>query len=134
MTARTGRVPMIHRRRPWTPDARKPIPDTDRYQTVIRLKRACNGCGVLLGDATDEECLNPIQLADVRGECPFCNGQARGEQAGGQQPGYWIEVHPTGWPHHRIPTSEPVTPGYRSQWVPWRGPGPVPPSPYPESP
>jgi len=41
-------------------------------------------------------------------------------------PGYWVEVHPSGWPHRRIPTSEPVTPGYRSQWIPWGGPGPVP--------
>jgi hypothetical protein len=41
--------------------------------------------------------------------------------------GYWIEVHPSGWPHRRIPTSEPVTPGWRAQWVRWDGPGPVPP-------
>ena len=44
-------------------------------------------------------------------------------------PGYWVEVHPSGWPHRRIPTSEPVTPEYRAQWISWGGPGPVPPMP-----
>ena len=39
------------------------------------------------------------------------------------EPGYWIEVDPSGWPHKRIP----VTPGWRLQWVPWKGDGPVPP-------
>lgn len=43
--------------------------------------------------------------------------------------GYWIEVHPSGWPHRRIPTPEPVTPGYSATWVPWKGSGPVPPMP-----
>jgi len=43
--------------------------------------------------------------------------------------GYWIEVHASGWPHRRIPTAEPVTPGWRAQWVRWDGPGPVPPMP-----
>jgi len=45
------------------------------------------------------------------------------------EPGYWIEVHPSGWPHRRIPTPDPLTPGYRALWIPWRGPGPVPPMP-----
>lgn len=41
----------------------------------IRIKRACNGCGHLLGDATDEEIeatVNGRALPDVRSECPNC--------------------------------------------------------------
>ena len=56
------KLPMALLRRPWTPDQ--------------VLKRACNGCGVLLGDVTDEE-FDPAfrtgPLPDVTGECPFCS-------------------------------------------------------------
>lgn len=40
-----------------------------------------------------------------------------------EAPGYWIAIHPTGWPHQRIP----VPPGWRLGWIPWKGDGPVPP-------
>ena len=43
--------------------------------TRVRVKRACNGCGGLLGDATDTEiraCVDGRPLPDVRDECPTC--------------------------------------------------------------
>ena len=38
-------------------------------------------------------------------------------------PGYWIKIHPDGWPHERIP----VPAGWRLGWVPWKSDGPAPP-------
>lgn len=40
--------------------------------TTIRLKRACNGCGHLLGDPTDVDVNDHGQLTDVRAECKHC--------------------------------------------------------------
>jgi hypothetical protein len=56
--------------RPNTPDRVNP----DGSKT-IRTKRACNGCGQLIGDITDEEFTAAMfgrPLPDVRRECPSC--------------------------------------------------------------
>lgn len=56
--------------RPWTED--QPLPSGGRR---IRVKRACNGCGIAVGDATDAELEAAIfgePLPDVRGECITC--------------------------------------------------------------
>jgi hypothetical protein len=42
---------------------------------AVRVRRACNGCGNLLGDATDAEieaCVTGRPLPDVRDQCPTC--------------------------------------------------------------
>lgn len=47
--------------------------------TTIKMKRACNGCGTLIGDVTDEEMtagINGRPLPDVRRECPSCGPTA----------------------------------------------------------
>jgi hypothetical protein len=51
-------------------------PDGSR---TITSKRACNGCGQLLGDITDQEMTLAIAgapLPDVRRECPTCGPTA----------------------------------------------------------
>lgn len=56
--------------RPNTPDRINP----DGSKT-IKMKRACNGCGELLGDVTEQEMaagINGRPLPDVRRECPTC--------------------------------------------------------------
>lgn len=43
--------------------------------TRITVKRACNGCGELIGDVTDAEmdrALAGLLALDVTGECPTC--------------------------------------------------------------
>jgi hypothetical protein len=58
--------------RPWTPDE---ILETGGRR--INVKRACNGCGQLLGDVTDEEMNDAVRgrpLLDVTGECGTCQG------------------------------------------------------------
>ncbi|MFC8361099.1 hypothetical protein ACFUIY_14650 [Streptomyces griseorubiginosus] len=60
--------------RPSTPDRRHAD-----GSTTITMKRACNGCGTRLGDATDEELvagMNGRPLPDVRRECPTCGPTA----------------------------------------------------------
>lgn len=49
---------------------------------VIRVQRACNGCGRLLRDATDAEftfAVCGVPLPDVRSECEHCSGAVRGD-------------------------------------------------------
>ena len=56
--------------RPDTPDRINP----DGSKT-IKMKRACNGCGTLLGDVTEQEMaagINGRPLPDVRRECRTC--------------------------------------------------------------
>ncbi|NEA52348.1 hypothetical protein [Streptomyces sp. SID10815] len=56
--------------RPNTPD--RINPDGSR---TIKTKRACNGCGISLGDISDDEwtaAINGRPLPDVRRECPSC--------------------------------------------------------------
>lgn len=55
----------------------------DRVNTngskTIKMQRACNGCGQILGDVTDEEMqagINGRPLPDVRQECPTCGPTA----------------------------------------------------------
>ena len=55
-------------------------PSTPEYKvgptTTVKVKRACNGCGLDVGDVTDEEiaaAMNGEPLPDVRGECPDCS-------------------------------------------------------------
>ncbi|HET9893743.1 MAG TPA: DUF4326 domain-containing protein [Streptosporangiaceae bacterium] len=57
--------------RAWTPD----LADGHSRRTV-RVKRACNGCGELIGDITGYEitaAMNGGALPDVRAECPRCS-------------------------------------------------------------
>lgn len=42
---------------------------------TVTVKRACNGCGHTLGDATDAEieaCIAGLPMPDVRDQCPTC--------------------------------------------------------------
>jgi hypothetical protein len=60
--------------RPNTPDRITIHPD-GRKTTTITTKRACNGCGELLGDITDDEMAYAVAgqpLPDVRTECTNC--------------------------------------------------------------
>ncbi|MFB7285474.1 hypothetical protein [Actinacidiphila glaucinigra] len=54
-----------------TPD-RQALTEDGRQVTTIRVKRACNGCGRLLGDADDRDVDDNGNLTDVRAECPTC--------------------------------------------------------------
>lgn len=61
-------APSSHR--PWTPD--ETLPSGSRR---IHVRRACNGCGALIGDITEAELDAAVEggaLPDVRGECPVC--------------------------------------------------------------
>lgn len=57
--------------------------DTDGQKTTtFKLKRACNGCGQLLGD-TDNRDVDPHgRLTDVRAECDHCRPLVELEAAG----------------------------------------------------
>jgi hypothetical protein len=60
--------------RPSTPDR-----INDDGSRTITTKRACNGCGNLLGDITEHEMTAAISgrpLPDVRRECPACGPTA----------------------------------------------------------
>ncbi|SMF86450.1 hypothetical protein [Streptomyces sp. Amel2xC10] len=73
MSARDAQI-AAGRARPNAPD--RVNPDGSRS---IRMKRACNGCGVQLGDATEDEMNRGIlglPLPDVRRECPTCGPTA----------------------------------------------------------
>lgn len=66
-------LPGVGPTRPSTDDARRP--DGGR---TLKLKRACNGCGRVLGDVTDDEvnrAMDGRSLPDVRSECG-CGGAA----------------------------------------------------------
>ncbi|MFJ3089109.1 hypothetical protein [Streptomyces sp. NPDC086838] len=61
--------------------ARTNTPDrlNDDGSRTIKMKRACNGCGELLGDITDSEMAAAIDgrpLPDVRRECATCGPTA----------------------------------------------------------
>lgn len=57
--------------RPWTPD-RKTVNDEGRTITTVKVKRACNGCGTLLGDLIDRDVDQHGNLTDARTECARC--------------------------------------------------------------
>jgi hypothetical protein len=57
----------------------------DNGSTTIKLKRACNGCGHLLGDVTEAEMERAVAgapLLDVRAECGHCRPLVALEAAG----------------------------------------------------
>lgn len=57
--------------------------DDDGYETTtIKLKRACNGCGNLVGDLDDRDVDEHGALTDVRAECPTCQPLVELEAAG----------------------------------------------------
>lgn len=58
--------------RPWTP-----YEETETGGTRLSVKRACNGCGTLLGDVTDIEMNAAVRGQELRGvehECGLCRG------------------------------------------------------------
>jgi hypothetical protein len=67
--------------RNYTPD-RKETTAEGRTVTVMTLKRACNGCGTLLGDIIDRDVDDNGNLTDVRAECPNCRPLVEAEAAG----------------------------------------------------
>lgn len=63
MTARTNTPDQTH------------VNDEGRTVTTIKVKRACNGCGTLLGDVADvevERAIAGLPPLDVRAECGHC--------------------------------------------------------------
>lgn len=58
-----------------TPDRADPATGV----TAVRLKRACNGCGRLLGDPDGRDVDERGRLTDVRAECPNCAPPAEPE-------------------------------------------------------
>lgn len=57
-----------------TQPARTHTPDRTNPDgtTTIVMKRACNGCGQLLGDVDNRDVDDHGNLTDVRHECPTC--------------------------------------------------------------
>lgn len=64
-----------------TPE-RKTVNEYGRTVTTIRIKRCCNGCGQMLGDADDRDVDERGNLTDVRGECDNCRPLVELEAAG----------------------------------------------------
>lgn len=68
--------------RPYTLDVE--LPDGGKRITV---KRACNGCGLLLGDVSEaemERAIDGLPPEDVRHECPMCSvSDGRGSRTTG---------------------------------------------------
>ncbi|MGW6531417.1 hypothetical protein [Streptomyces venezuelae] len=64
-----------------TPD-RATTNSEGRQVTTIKLKRACNGCGQLLGDVDNRDVDEHGNLTDVRGECDHCRPLVELEAAG----------------------------------------------------
>lgn len=50
--------------------------------TTFKLKRACNGCGQLLGDVENRDADDRGNLTDVRAECDHCRPLVELEAAG----------------------------------------------------
>lgn len=68
-----------------------------RIHTPLRFKRACNGCGNLLGDLDDRDVDQHGYLTDVRGECPTCLPLME-TAPGPQSADAWNAQHPVGTP------------------------------------
>jgi hypothetical protein len=68
---------MTTRVRTHTPDRENPD-----GSTTIHLKRACNGCGLKLGDVENWDIDDRGELTDVRGECVHCLPLVEAEAAG----------------------------------------------------
>lgn len=73
----TGDFCPLHKDRADTPDR-----TNGDGSTTITIKRACNGCGVLLGDADDRDADDDGNITDVRGECTNCKPLVELEKAG----------------------------------------------------
>ncbi|MEV4909227.1 hypothetical protein AB0N46_31840 [Streptomyces albidoflavus] len=56
--------------------------DEGRKVTTVKAKRACNGCGQLLGDLADRDVDERGNLTDVRAECDHCRPLVEAEAAG----------------------------------------------------
>lgn len=71
-------------KRAFTPDRQEATED-GRTRTVVVMKRACNGCGALVGDVTGEEmdrAIAGLPSEDVRAECSRCAPLVELERAG----------------------------------------------------
>lgn len=89
-----------HATRPHTPDRRE-INANGRESTVITLKRACNGCGQQLGDASRTEIdagINGLPLPDVRDECPNCSTRRPESGHANEVVEVWNRTYPVGAP------------------------------------
>ncbi|MEU6597904.1 hypothetical protein [Streptomyces flaveolus] len=64
-----------------TPDRVTVHPD-GRKTTHIKIKRCCNGCGAVLGDADNRDVDTNGNLTDVRTECDHCRPLVELEAAG----------------------------------------------------
>lgn len=64
-----------------TPD-RITVDDNGHETTTFTLKRACNGCGALLGDLHGRDVDQNGNTTDVRGECDNCRPLVELEAAG----------------------------------------------------
>jgi hypothetical protein len=64
-----------------TPD-RITVNEQGERVTTFTLKRACNGCGQLLGDVDNRDVDAHGNLTDVRGECDHCRPLVDLEAAG----------------------------------------------------
>ncbi|MGW0012546.1 hypothetical protein ACWDVX_22725 [Streptomyces tendae] len=64
-----------------TPD-RTRLNEEGRKVTTMRVKRACNGCGELLGDLDDRDVDEHGNLTDVRSECSNCRPLVELEASG----------------------------------------------------
>ncbi|MGW2908707.1 hypothetical protein ACWC91_40985 [Streptomyces sp. NPDC001204] len=65
-----------------TPDVITHGDDGQSVTRIVRLKRACNGCGHLLGDVDGRDVDARGELTDVRGECGHCRPLVEAEAAG----------------------------------------------------
>lgn len=62
-----------------TPD-RTRLNEEGRNVTTMRVKRACNGCGTLLGDLDDRDVDERGNLTDVRGKCLNCRTRVAAQE------------------------------------------------------
>jgi hypothetical protein len=65
-----------------TPDVITHGDDGQSVTRTVKLKRACNGCGQLLGDVDDRDVDENGNLTDVRTECSHCAPLVELEAAG----------------------------------------------------
>lgn len=65
-----------------TPRTHTPDRTNPDGTTTIKMKRACNGCGNLLGDLDGRDITEHGGTTDVRGECAHCQPLVALEAAG----------------------------------------------------
>lgn len=84
--------------RPWTPY--EEVWEDGRTGTRIAVKRACNGCGTLLGDVTDIEMNGAVRgqgLRAVDQECGLCRGFHVLHADPARRPVGWLPEHGDTW-------------------------------------